>query len=38
MLHGFLWLLDYFVMPTIEARALGIGELHWKPIDPNSLI
>ena len=38
MLRGFPGLSDYFVMPPIEARALGIGELHGKPNDPNSLI
>ena len=38
MLRGFPWLSHCFVMPPIEARALGAPELHGKPVDPNSVI
>ena len=38
MLRGFLGLSDCFVLPPIKARALGIRELHGKPVDPSSLI
>ena len=38
MLQGFPVLSDCFVMRPIKARALGICELHWKVIGPNSLV
>ena len=36
MLRGVPGLSDYFVMPLVEARALGICELLGTSIDPNS--